>query len=79
MKARDHPNGPRLKPYGTCQSRDQSINEKEMGDRSAISTLKDTLDKASRVYDNARNVKDFEGRAVDGNALPLTDAACPHL
>ena len=43
------------------------------------STPKDKLDKASRVYDNARKHKDFEGRVVDGNALPLTDAACPHL
>lgn len=50
-----------------------------MGDRSAISTPRDTLGKTSRTYDDARNVKDFEGRAVDGNALPRKDAACPRL
>lgn len=41
-----------------------------MGDRSAISTPKDTLGKASRACDNARNVKNFEERAVNGNVLP---------
>ena len=50
--------------------RDQSIDKKEMGDRSAISTSRDTLGKQSRAYDNAHNVKDFKGRAVDGNATP---------
>ena len=29
MKARDHPIGPWLKPYSTCQSRDRSINKKD--------------------------------------------------
>ena len=48
-----------------------------MGDRSAISTPKDTLGKASRACDNARNVKNFEERAVNGNVLPLTDAGMP--
>jgi len=48
-----------------------------MGDRSAISTPKDTLGKASRACDNALNVKNFEERAVNGNALPLTDAGMP--
>jgi len=48
-----------------------------MGDRSAISTPKDTLGKASRACDNARNVKNFGERAVNGNALPLTDAGMP--
>jgi hypothetical protein len=38
-----------------------------MGDRSAISTPKDTLGKASRACDNARNVKNFEERAVRGS------------
>jgi hypothetical protein len=47
-----------------------------MGDRSAITTPKDTLGKASRA-DNARNVKNFEERAVNGNALPLTYAGMP--
>ena len=77
MKARDHPNGPRWKPYGRCQSRDQSIHEKDVGDKSAISTPMYTLDKASRVYVNARNVTDFKGRVADGNALPFTDVGCP--
>ena len=48
-----------------------------MGDRSAISTPKDTLGKASRACDNALNVKNFEERAVNGNALPLTYAGMP--
>lgn len=48
-----------------------------MGDRSAISTPKDTLGKASRACDNARNVKNFGERAVNGNALPLTYAGMP--
>jgi hypothetical protein len=48
-----------------------------MGDRSAISTLKDTLGEASRACDNARNVNFFRERAVNGNALPLTDAGMP--
>jgi hypothetical protein len=47
-----------------------------MGDRSAISTPKDTLSKASRACNNARNVKNFGERAVNGNALPL-DAGMP--
>ena len=48
-----------------------------MGDRSAISTPKDTLGKASCACDNARNVKNLGERAVNGNALPLTDAGIP--
>jgi hypothetical protein len=48
-----------------------------MGDRSAISTPKDTLGKASCACDNARNVKNLGERAVNGNALPLTDAGMP--
>ena len=48
-----------------------------MGDKSAISTPMYTLDKASRVYVNARNVTDFKGRVADGNALPFTDVGCP--
>ena len=48
-----------------------------MGDRSAIGTPKDTLGKASRACDNARNVKNFEERAVNGNVLPFTDAGMP--
>lgn len=51
--------------------------KKKMGDRSAISTPKDTLGKASRACDNARNVKNFGERAVNGNALPLTYAGMP--
>ena len=48
-----------------------------MGDRSAISTPKDTLSKASRACNNARNVKNFGERAVNGNVLPLTKAGMP--
>ena len=48
-----------------------------MGDRSAIGTPKDTLGKASRACDNARNVKNFEERAVNGNVLSFTDAGMP--
>lgn len=48
-----------------------------MGDRSAISTAKDTLGKASHACDNARNMKNFKERAVNGNALLLTDAGMP--
>ena len=48
-----------------------------MGDRSAIGTPEDTLGKASRACDNARNVKNFEERAVNGNVLPFTDAGMP--
>lgn len=43
-----------------------------MGDRSVISTPRDTLGKPSCVYDDARNVKDSEGRTVDGNVPPQT-------
>ncbi len=35
-----------------------------MGDRSAISIIKDTLGKPSRAYDDARNVKNYKGRVV---------------
>jgi len=38
-----------------------------MGDRSAIGTPEDTLGKASRACDNARDVKNFEERAVRGS------------
>jgi hypothetical protein len=37
-----------------------------MGDRSAISIIKDTLGKPSRTYDDARNVKNYKGKDVDG-------------
>nr|YP_004927715.1 hypothetical protein TrlaMp66 [Treubia lacunosa]AEH99761.1 hypothetical protein TrlaMp66 [Treubia lacunosa] len=45
-----------------------------MGDRSVISTPRDTLGKPSRVYDDVRNVKDSEGRTVDGNVPPRKSA-----
>ncbi|BDD77380.1 hypothetical protein Mp_Mg00880, partial (mitochondrion) [Marchantia polymorpha subsp. ruderalis] len=51
-----------------CQTPgDRGISKNVMGDRSVISTPRDTLGKPSRVYDDARNVKDSEGRTVDGN------------
>lgn len=75
MKARDHPKGERLASY-RCP-RDPDLQE---GDRSAISTPRDTLGKSSHANDNARNVKDSsEGRAVDGNALSRKGAACSRL
>jgi hypothetical protein len=37
-----------------------------MGDKSAISIIKDILGKPSRAYDDAHNVKNYKGRAVDG-------------
>lgn len=48
-----------------------------MGDRSVISTAKDTLGKASRACDNAHNVKNFRERTVNGNALPFTKEGMP--
>nr|YP_006234251.1 hypothetical protein HusqMp08 [Phlegmariurus squarrosus]AEV55815.1 hypothetical protein HusqMp08 [Phlegmariurus squarrosus] len=50
-----------------------------MGDRSVISTPGDTQGKLSCAYDDARNVKYSEERAVDGNALPLQGAVRPRL
>lgn len=58
-----------------CQTlEDQGISKNVMGDRSVISTPRDTLGKPSCVYDDARNVKDSEGRAVDGNVPPQKGA-----
>lgn len=59
-----------------CQNADQGISKNVMGDRSVISTPRDTLGKPSRVYDDARNVKDSEGRTVDGNAPPEKTFFC---
>jgi hypothetical protein len=36
-----------------------------MGDRSAISIIKDTLGKPSRTYDDAHSVKNYKGKVVD--------------
>jgi len=78
VKARDHPNVPfKVNTWGHAGQRAEIETKKKMGDRSAISTPKDTLGKASRACDNARNVKNFGERAVNGNALPLTYAGMP--
>jgi hypothetical protein len=37
-----------------------------MGNISTISIVKGTLGKPSRAYDDARNVKIYKGRVVDG-------------
>jgi hypothetical protein len=37
-----------------------------MGDRSTISIIKDTLGKPSRTYNDARNVKKYKVKVVDG-------------
>jgi hypothetical protein len=46
--------------------RDWSITKKEMGDKSTINIIKDTSGKPNRTYDDARNVKNYKGRVVDG-------------
>ncbi len=37
-----------------------------MGDKSTINIIKDTSGKPNRTYDDARNVKNYKGRVVDG-------------
>jgi hypothetical protein len=37
-----------------------------MGDRSTINIIKDTLGKPSHAYNDARNVKNNKGKAIDG-------------
>jgi hypothetical protein len=37
-----------------------------MGDKSAISIIKDTLGKTNHAYDDAYNVKNYKGKAIDG-------------
>lgn len=37
-----------------------------MGDRSTINIIKDTLGKPSHTYDDARNVKIYKGKVIDG-------------
>jgi len=37
-----------------------------MGDRLAISIIKDTLGKTSHAYDDAHNVKNYKRKAIDG-------------
>lgn len=49
---------------------DQGLSKNVMGDRSVISTPRNTLGKPSCVYDDARNVKNSEGRTVDGTVPP---------
>ncbi len=37
-----------------------------MGDKSAISIIKDTIGKTSHAYDDAHNVKNCKGKAING-------------
>ena len=75
---RESKGSPQWTPKGLatrCQTPErQGISKNVMGDRSVISTLRDTLGKLSCVYDDARNVKDSEGRTVDGNVPPQNGA-----
>jgi len=46
--------------------KNQSITKKEMGDKSTISIIKDTFGKTSHAYNDAHNVKNYKGKAIDG-------------